>query len=81
MARHHFLAAAAGGLPTAFNGLGVLFYHGQGVEVNLTEAFRYFKLGSLVDHDAAYNLGNMYQVWLCVRLCFACQCLYKCVSA
>lgn len=61
MARHHFLAAAAGGLPTAFNGLGVLFYHGQGVEVNLTEAFRYFKLGSLVDHDAAYNLGNMYQ--------------------
>jgi TPR repeat protein len=41
---------------------GVLYFHGQGVAANLSEAFRYFEMASTLDHDGAYNLGTMYQV-------------------
>jgi hypothetical protein len=36
-AREHFLEAAARGMPAALNGLGVLYFHGQGVPANMSE--------------------------------------------
>lgn len=61
-ARELFEAAAAHDLPAAWNGLGVLHFHGQGVPVNYTLAREYFEKGADRDHDSAYNLGTIHQV-------------------
>lgn len=42
---------------------GVLHFHGQGTPVNYTAARLYFEQAADRDHDAAYNLGTVYQVW------------------
>ncbi|PRW60182.1 Hrd3 like [Chlorella sorokiniana] len=60
-AREHFQDAAARDLPSALNGLGVLHFHGQGTPVNFTAARLYFEQAADRDHDAAYNLGTVYQ--------------------
>lgn len=61
-AREYFEMSADKDLPAAWNGLGVLYFHGQGVPTNFTQARLYFERAALRDHDAAFNLGSIYQV-------------------
>lgn len=50
---------------------GVLYFHGQGVPVNFTQARLHFERAASRDHDAAFNLGTIYQVAACRGRCLA----------
>lgn len=46
----------------ALNGLGYMYYYGQGVEKNVTTAFSYFARAAAMqqDGDSLYNTGRCY---------------------
>lgn len=44
-----------------YNGLGVLYWNGQGVPANLSAAFHAFEQGAKLNNpDSLYNLATMY---------------------
>ena len=47
--------SAAGGLYRAYNGLGIRYENGQGVEKNLTTAFDYYNKASELNYGSALN--------------------------
>ena len=55
-------AAEQGHAPAQFN-LGLLYYHGRGVDVNYKKAIEWFEKAAEQGHaNAQYNLGTMYDL-------------------
>lgn len=54
-ARQWYLKAAAQGHSTAMINLGVLYYRGQGVKVDVVEAYKWFRLAGLFEHSSGVN--------------------------
>ncbi len=60
-ALHEFTIAAEEGLDLAQYNLAILYFTGQGVEVDMAEAFRWTEAAAQQGHVAAqFNLGSLY---------------------
>ncbi len=60
MVEEYTLKAKQGDVDAQYN-LGIMYYHGEGIEKNLEEAlFWFLKAAEQDDPDAQYNLGFMY---------------------
>jgi TPR repeat protein len=58
---YYFQQAASRGLAAGHNGLGVLAFHGQGVQRDLAAAKAHFEAGAAQGSaDSMYNLGGMH---------------------